>query len=35
MEYDPKTVLKDYCLCNQHLREFLSSKETTRKAAGQ
>lgn len=30
-----KEVIKDYCICNQHLREFLRSKEIAGKAAEQ
>lgn len=30
-----KEVIKDYCICDQHLREFLRESEITRKAAGQ
>lgn len=30
-----KEVIKDYCICDQHLREFLRESEITGKAAGQ
>lgn len=32
---EQKEVIKDYCICSQHLREFLRDVEATRKAAGQ